>query len=116
VLFTAFLLLFSFFMLPTRIHERYIYPSLAFLALLAPFWRRLRLIYGVLSVTLFINLVYALVTLNALTPIRDGDPVVLLVSATNTLVYAYSLSLLRKQDEVPAISPLATPPSEAPSP
>lgn len=116
VLFTAFLLLFSFFMLPTRIHERYVYPSLAFLALLTPFWRRLRPICGVLSVTLLINLVYALVTLNALTPIRDGDPIVLVVSAANTLVFAYSLSLLRKQDEVPEINPPVPPPSRAPSP
>ena len=116
VLFTAFLLLFSFFMLPTRIHERYIYPSLAFLTLLVPFWRRLKPIYGVLSVTLFINLVYALVTLNALTPIRDGDPIVLVVSATNTLVFAYSLSLLRKHDEVPEISSHAPLPLKASSP
>ncbi len=115
VLFTAFLLLFSFFMLPTRIHERYIYPSLAFLALLSPFWRKLKPIYGVLSVTLFINLVYALFTLNALTPIRDGDPIVLAVSAANTIVFAYSLSLLRKY-EVPEISPPSTLPLKASSP
>jgi Gpi18-like mannosyltransferase len=106
IFFTAFILLFCFFMLPTRIHERYIFPSLGFLALLLPFWGRLRLVYVSLTTTLFVNLAYAMVTLNAHTPIPDGDPIVICVSLVNTLVFVYSLVLfLRGMDgSVPTLN------------
>lgn len=47
------------FLLPTRIHERYLLPALPFLALAPALDRRLWGVYGALSVLLFLNLLYA---------------------------------------------------------
>ena len=97
VFFSAFILLFSFFMLPTRIHERYSFPSLSFLAVMIPFLRRVRVIYGVVSVTLLINLAYVMMRLNSLTPLLNGDPVVFCVSLANTILFGYGLVLLWRE-------------------
>ena len=40
MIFAAFMLLFGFFMLPTRIHERYMFPAISALALMFPFVKR----------------------------------------------------------------------------
>ena len=48
-IFAAFMLLFSFFMLPTRIHERYMFPAISMLALMVPLLKKTRLIYVVLT-------------------------------------------------------------------
>ena len=45
ILYAAFMLFFSFFMLPTRIHERYLFPALSILALMLPFSKKIRPIY-----------------------------------------------------------------------
>lgn len=47
---------FSFFMLPTEIHENHIYPVLPLLAFALPYDRRLLRILGVISVTMFVNM------------------------------------------------------------
>lgn len=49
-------LVFSFFMLPVAIHERYLYPLLALLAPMAVLEKRWAVLYAALSVTLFLNL------------------------------------------------------------
>ena len=98
VFFAAFILLFGFFFLPTRIHERYIFPSLSFLALMIPFMRSMRVIYGVVTVTLLINLAYALMTLNAGILISWVDPIVLSVSLINTVLFAYVLILTLREN------------------
>jgi len=64
VIFTAFVLLFGFFMLPTRIHERYLFPVFSVLTLTMPYLRDMKKIYGVLSLTYFANQVYVLSFLN----------------------------------------------------
>jgi len=69
VVFVALVIAVAFFTLPTRVHERYLYPALALgLPLLAcgPSWRRL---YAVLSVVLFLD-VYWVYTL----PIGNAGP------------------------------------------
>jgi len=69
VVFVALLVAVAFFTLPTRVHERYLYPALALgLPLLAcgPAWRRL---YVVLSAVLFLD-VYWVYTL----PIGNAGP------------------------------------------
>jgi Gpi18-like mannosyltransferase len=96
VLFAAFVLLFSFFMLPTRIHERYNFPSLSFLALMIPFLRKMRVIYAVLTVTLFTNLAYAMTLLNSNLPIPDGDPLAICMSLVNIVVFTYVMVLMRR--------------------
>ncbi len=82
-IFAAFMLLFSFFMLPTRIHERYMFPAMAMLALMFPLLKKTRLLYGVLTATLFVNEAYVLYALIAAYPgfaELTRDPVVPLVS------------------------------------
>jgi dolichyl-phosphate-mannose-protein mannosyltransferase len=94
VLFAAFLLFFGFFMFPTRIHERYLFPTFSVMALLIPFLKKMRLIYVVLSGTFFFNQVYVLSFLNANNYIADGDPVVLSISFLNLVVFLYVLLLM----------------------
>ncbi len=93
ILFSAFLLFFGFFMLPTRIHERYLFPALSVMALLVPFVKKMRPVYAILSGTYLINQAYVLPFLNADSFIADGDPVVLIVSLINLIVLAYVLLL-----------------------
>jgi hypothetical protein len=47
------------FVLPTRIHERYLLPAIPFLAVAAMIDRRMLWPYGWLSLTLLLNLLYA---------------------------------------------------------
>ncbi len=97
VIFAAFMLFFSFFMLPTRIHERYMFPAMAMLALMFPMLKKTRLLYGVLTGTLFVNQAYVLYHLNAAfpnAPNLTGDPVVLIVGAVNLLMLVYASLLL----------------------
>ena len=66
--FAAFMLLFGFFMLPTRIHERYLFPAISVLALMFPFIKKARPLYVALTATLLINEAYVLYWLNASYP------------------------------------------------
>jgi Gpi18-like mannosyltransferase len=94
VLFSAFVLFFGFFMLPTRIHERYLFPAISMLALMFPFIKKARLLYVVLTATLFVNLSYVLYWLNTdINRNLSGDPVVLAVSLINSVTFIYALIL-----------------------
>jgi Gpi18-like mannosyltransferase len=95
VVFCAFMLLFTFFMLPTRIHERYLFPAISMLVLMTPFAKKIRPLFVVLTATLLINQAYVLSFLNSPNQfIPDGDLVVLFVSAINLAMFFYSLVLL----------------------
>lgn len=48
----------SYYMLPTRMHERYIFPAIAFLALAAAFNRRMTWLYWGWSATSFLSIAY----------------------------------------------------------
>jgi Gpi18-like mannosyltransferase len=97
VLFTAFVLMFGFFMLPTRIHERYLFPVFSVLAMMLPFARETRPLYGVLTFTYLANLAYVLPFLNTGTYISDGDLFVYVISAINLAAFAYTLlAMVRK--------------------
>jgi Gpi18-like mannosyltransferase len=94
VLFSAFILFFGFFMLPTRIHERYLFPALSVLALMFPFLKKTRLIYGVLSATCLVNQAYVLYFLNNNQYIQSGDLVALTVTLINLMAFLYVLVLM----------------------
>jgi Gpi18-like mannosyltransferase len=94
VLLAAFLLFFAFFMFPTRIHERYLFPAFAVLALMFPFLKKTRPLYVALTATGFVNQAYVLSFLNAGTFIQLGDPVVLIVSLINLGAFLYVLALM----------------------
>ena len=100
-LFSAFMLFFAFFMLPTRIHERYLFPAISILALMFPLIKKVRPLYVALTATLLVNQAYVLYWLNAYvnagytySPNLSGDPVVLAVSVVNLVMFFYSLTLL----------------------
>jgi Gpi18-like mannosyltransferase len=97
-IFAAFMLFFAFFMLPTRIHERYLFPAISVLALMFPFIKKARPLYVALTATLFINEAYVLYWLNAsypnAAPNLTGDPIVLAVSAINLLMLIYASILM----------------------
>lgn len=56
----------AFFFLPTKVHERYLYPAIIFLILLLPFYKTRLLLFliGVLSLLHFLNLYYVYVYYN----------------------------------------------------
>lgn len=97
-IFAAFMLFFAFFMLPTRIHERYMFPAMSTLALMFPLIKKTRSLYAVLTGTCLINQAYVLYWLNAYYPNAGpnltGDPVVLVVGAINLIILFYAIVLL----------------------
>jgi len=101
VLFSAFMLLFGFFMLPTRIHERYLFPALSVLALIFMFLKKTRPLYVILTATCLVNQAYVLYWLNVYAaagytygPNLTGDPVVIAVSVINLIAFLYALVLM----------------------
>ena len=93
--FCAFMLFFAFFMLPTRIHERYLFPAISMLALLFPLMKKARPFYVVLTGTLLVNQAYVLSFLNSANPfIPSGDLVVLAVSVINLVMFLYGSVLM----------------------
>jgi Gpi18-like mannosyltransferase len=107
--FTAFILFFGFFMLPTRIHERYLFPALSALALMFPLAKKTRFIYAALTGTCFVNLAYVLYFLNTNQAISGGDFVALTVTLINLLVFV--LVLVTMWDELKGRSWLSTSPA-----
>ena len=105
VLFSAFMLFFAFFMLPTRIHERYLFPAIGILALMFPFIKKARPFYVVLTGTFLANQAYVLSFLNSADPfIPSGDLVVLAVSVINLIMFLYASVLM--WDELKGQRPL----------
>jgi Gpi18-like mannosyltransferase len=94
VIFAAFVLFFGFFMLPTRIHERYLFPAIAVLALMIPFLKKIRPLYVVLTLTCLANQAYVLSFLTAGQFIQAGDLVMLVVSLINLIAFIYVLMLM----------------------
>ena len=96
IVFAAFVFLFSFFMLPTRIHERYLFPALSIGALLVPFFKKTRLIYIGVSLTCFVNQAFVMYMLRAAYPSGvdlSGSWVALVVSLINLAIFLYVLML-----------------------
>jgi Gpi18-like mannosyltransferase len=93
-LFAAFMLFFAFFMLPTRIHERYLFPVICVLALMFPLIKKTRVFYIALTATLFANQAYVLYYLNLDAFIPSGDLIVLAVSVINLVMFIYGSVLM----------------------
>jgi Gpi18-like mannosyltransferase len=101
VLFSAFVLFFGFFMLPTRIHERYLFPAISMLTLMFLFLKKTRPLYVLLTSTLLVNIAYVLYWLNVYAnagytygPNLTGDPIVLAISLINLIAFLYVLLLM----------------------
>ncbi len=98
VFFSASMIFFAFFMLPTRIHERYLFPVLSVLALSFLLYKKSRVIYAALTATVLANQAYILYWLNVsypnASPNLTGDPVVLVVSVINLIMFLYGTLLM----------------------
>jgi Gpi18-like mannosyltransferase len=101
IFFSAFMLFFSFFMLPTRIHERYLFPAISVLAIMFPFVKKTRALYATITATLLVNIWYVLYWLNIYanagypySPNLTGDPVVIVVSIVNLVTFLYASILM----------------------
>jgi hypothetical protein len=64
------------------------------LALLVPLTKKVRLIYAILTATLFVNQAYVLYYLNNGAFIPSGDLVVLAVSVINLIMFLYATVLM----------------------
>jgi Gpi18-like mannosyltransferase len=93
IVFAAFMLLFAFFMLPTRIHERYLFPALSMLALMTPFIKKARLFYVVITATFLTNIAYVLHLAIACVYDLTG-PVAVFVGVVNGVMFIYGSILL----------------------
>ncbi len=99
IYFAAAVLFFGFFMLFTRVHERYLFPMFAPLAVMMYMDRRLVFIYGTMTFTFLFNLYFVLHSSHTGQSIQYGDPYVFVTSAINLgmLMYAiYCLSTFQK--------------------
>jgi dolichyl-phosphate-mannose-protein mannosyltransferase len=112
--FAAFMLFFAFFMLPTRIHERYLFPVISILALMFPLVKKARIFYVALTATLLANQAYVLYYLNLDAFIPSGDLVVLAISIINLVMFLYGSVLL--WDELKGRSLLKTEPAVSTQP
>ncbi len=91
IYFASAVLFFGFFILFTRVHERYLFPMFAPLAIAASFNRRLNYIYWIMTFTFLFNLHFVLQYLNNNQFIPDGNPYVLITSGINSIVFIYTL-------------------------
>lgn len=90
VFFVAGLLTFGFFMLATEMHERYILPALAPLALVAALLRPAFAPYLLLSLTSFLNLIHVLpVTRDQIALMETLPDVRFLISGVNTALFVW---------------------------
>lgn len=91
----------GFFMLPTEMHERYIFPVFVFMLLAAMKRMDLKIIYGLLSLTAFLNLFMALgwtypknvPSVNSLLSVGRAD---VFASIINVAVLFYFLCIILK--------------------
>jgi Gpi18-like mannosyltransferase len=110
-IFAVFLLMFGFFMLMTRIHERYLFPVFALLAMSwsgrFTFRRLTTWIYLGLTGTYLANLVYVMSMLNAGAFIPDGHWSIYVLAPMNAILFFFAIwSFWRMQRSKPAIEAL----------
>lgn len=91
-MYLMFLLPLGFFMLSTRMHERYLFPCLMFLAPLLPRRKHLWAFFGVLTVTYYLNLWYILRALNSDYFLAPWEPFGIAVSIVNVALFVAAMA------------------------
>jgi Gpi18-like mannosyltransferase len=91
----------AFFMLPTEMHERYIFPVFAFLLLAAAQNLRLRIAYGILSLSAFFNLYLSVLrtypqNFPGSASFWQAFPMDIMVSVIHLLVFVYFAHMILK--------------------
>ena len=103
--FAAGLLVFGFFMLATEMHERYILPALAPLALAAALLRPARLPFVLLSVTTLLNLIHVLpVTRDQIQLMETLPDIRIHISVANTALLVWWTWLFARGKRASAMS------------
>jgi Gpi18-like mannosyltransferase/predicted membrane-bound dolichyl-phosphate-mannose-protein mannosyltransferase len=91
LVYAAFITIFGFFMLAPRMHERYLYPALAFAIPLALESTEMMLIFAALTLTCLFNLAYILHTLQTVVFLDGRDWLAMTTSALNVVIFGYSI-------------------------
>lgn len=86
-MYLMFLLPLGFFMLSTRMHERYLFPCLLFLTPLLPRRKHLWAFFGLLTITYYLNLWYILQALNSERFLSAYEPFGIAVSIVNVALF-----------------------------
>lgn len=106
--FAAGLLIFGFFILATEMHERYILPALAPLAVAAALLRQARLPFLLLSLTVFLNLIHVLPLTRAQLQLMERLPDIrFALSAANTALLVWWTWLFVRGERGGAARPAA---------
>jgi len=102
----------AYFMLPTQIHERYLFPALALLSIVHNKNKHLKIIYGILSLTFFINLqvlpfndprssfLTKLINIPTLIPFCSSMVALLNVIAFGYLIYTILINYMTENDKI----------------
>jgi Gpi18-like mannosyltransferase/predicted membrane-bound dolichyl-phosphate-mannose-protein mannosyltransferase len=95
----------AFYIVPTRVHERYAYPVFALAIMLAAFAWRWRVAYLLLSITVFANMYAALTETRfnnpgisdwlGLGPAVRSEPWIVVLALVNGLVFLWALAQVR---------------------
>ena len=95
----------AFYVVPTRVHERYAYPVFALAVVLAAIAWRWRVAYLVLTVTIFLNMYVALTNPFYANPgIKDwlgignlvrSEPIIAVIALVNGVAFVWTLAQLR---------------------
>jgi Gpi18-like mannosyltransferase/4-amino-4-deoxy-L-arabinose transferase-like glycosyltransferase len=91
LVYAAFITVFGFFMIAPRMHERYLYPALAFAVPLALESTEMMLVFVGLTLTCLFNLAYVLHTLETVVFLDGRDWLAMTTSALNVVIFGYSI-------------------------
>jgi Gpi18-like mannosyltransferase/4-amino-4-deoxy-L-arabinose transferase-like glycosyltransferase len=91
LVYAAFITIFGFFMLAPRMHERYLYPALAFAVPLALESTEMMLVFAALTLTCLFNLAYVLHALETVVFLDRRDWLAMTTSALNVVIFGYSI-------------------------
>jgi len=91
---------FSFFMLPTQIHERYLFPIFVFLSIVWPKNKQFLIIYIILTLTFFANLIAVLPFFQPVAVMGHSYTISLIFknigALINSVVYVYFIYIIIK--------------------
>jgi len=99
-IYLTYLVFFAFFLVLTRMHERYLFPVIALSLLSLTYTKKATLIFGVVTGTVLFNQAYTLQFLNNQMFVPSGDPAAYATSLLNLAVFSYSLYLLFNEEKL----------------
>jgi len=89
--YASFIAVFGFFMVAPRMHERYLYPALAFSIPLALESIEMMALFGILTLTCLFNLAYILHTLQTIVFLDSRDHLAMAASAINVVLFGLAV-------------------------